>query len=468
MLHLLNSVEEASSAKDELTWKKVIDRMKEEHGEAAFNSWFRHMRLTGRKDGTLYVVVPSRFIREWVITNYYSKVRQALMEEDETIKIFDLRVQAPSANEQDTATSDGKETAVGLANAHNDNELGIQINHILDSRFTFDTFVTSESNMLAYAAAYNLAQGKSDLSAANSLYIHGTVGMGKTHLMQAISHYIACHYPNKQVLYLSAERFMHQYVVAVKHSKVVAFRDRLRAMDILLVDDIQFLCGKAAIQQEFAKTLNAFIEAGKTVVVAADRSPYELDIDQRTKSRLCGGMVVGISLPDLEMRMKIIQSKVSLIRKQIADDVLEFIATNVTSSVRELEASLHKIVAYAEISSSMISVGLAKTVLKDCLNAHECIATPDKILEAVAEFYGISRSDLCSKGRASNLVKARQVAALLCKKLTDLSLHAIGVTLGNRDHATIIYSIKTIEKHLLSDGKLAEDVGKINAMISRI
>ncbi len=440
-------------------WRRVLNRMREEHGEASFASWFQHMLFVERRGDTLCVVVPSRFIREWIITNYYSKIKQVLLHEDSSIRIFDIRVQAKTGDAASNAAD---------APAHNDNELSTQLSHILDTRFTFESFVTSPSNMLAYVAAQGVAAGQHISAASNSLYIHGAVGMGKTHLMQAISHYVATRCPDRRVLYLSAERFMHQYIVAVKHSKVVVFRDSLRSLDILLVDDIQFLCGKAATQQEFANTLNAFIEAGKTVVIAADRSPYGLDIDNRTKSRLCGGMVVDIKAPDLEMRLRIVQSKANVMKRNIPYDVLEFVATNVTASVRELEASLHKLVAFAEIAQQAISIDLAKNVLKDCLNAHEVMSSIDRIIETVVDFYGITRVELTSKSRTARFVRPRQVAALLCKKMTSRSLHEIGVHLGKRDHATVIYSIKSLEQKMMTDSSIAEEIDKISGSLARL
>ncbi|MBA8667498.1 chromosomal replication initiator protein DnaA [Holosporaceae bacterium 'Namur'] len=452
----------ASIAADhEELWVSVLENLKDEYGLATFNSWFTHLSFQEIKDGTLKITAPSKFIRECVINNYFRKIKQLVSELDPNIKIIDLRVKQnrpslvtkekkPSLNDNSVIRVEEYESSTLASN--------------LDRKLTFDNFVVGNSNKLAFMASKAVAEGKSN-NPTNVLYIHGAVGMGKTHLLQAIAEYIGNNQPNRNVAYLSAEKFMHQYILSLKNNSSLGFREHLRSLDILLIDDIQFICGKSSTQQEFANTFNALVESGRMVVISCDRSPYQLELDGRTKSRLAGGLSVEIKPADFALRYEILKTKANMLNLNLSKDILEFIAQSVTSSIRELEGALNNLSLYVNNFGMELNLRNTKEILKDCILAHEVSVTVDKIIEVVANFYGVTAKEIFSKSRESKYVLPRQVSAFISKQLTDKSLKDIGQALGKRDHATVIYSIKKLEERMANDKSVNEDITKIIDMI---
>lgn len=430
-------------------WASVMEKIRNDMGVSIFNTWFVNLRFKELKEDTITITAPSRFIREWVLINYYGKLKEYMLAENIDIRRIDLRV-GTSANINN----------IGLQNEQ-ESESQV-ITHSLDSRFTFDNFIIGEGNKMACAAAHAVAQqGSDNLVVRGVLYINGPVGMGKTHLLQAVAQYMSTNRRDQKVMYISAEKFMHKYIRAIKANDTYRFKEALRELDVLLFDDIQFICGKSGTQQEFANTLNALMEAGKIIIAASDRSPYDLQLDQRTTSRLAGGLVVEIKKPTAALRRDILRSKADQIKMAVKPEVLDFVANNVTSSIRELEAALNKIVTSARLLNHKIDLDLTKEVLKDCLIANEATISVERIIDVVANYYGVSQADLLSKNRAPKVSYPRQVVAFLAKKLTEKSLQDIGYKLGKRDHATVIYSVKKLEDKIAADSAVSTEMSKL-------
>lgn len=441
-------------------WTAVLDKIKEHMGVAVFNTWFNNLSFKELNGDTITISAPSRFIREWVLTNYYNKLKELASAEDPSIKRIDLKVvsQKPAYKPQSLsfASSDSSVDSYSVA-----------FSSIFDKRFTFENFVVDDTNKFAYAATKAIAEdGLSNTIVRSVLYITAPVGMGKTHLLQSIAQDMSLNSGETKFAYMSAEKFMHQYIKAVKANELYQFKESLRALDVLLFDDIQFICGKAGTQQEFANTLNAMIEAGKIIVASSDRSPYDLDLDARTTSRLTGGLVVEIKKPSIDLRKKILSSKIEKINASVPDDVVDFIANTVSSSVRELEAALNKVVASSSLIGHSIDITFTKEVLKECLLAHETSISIDKIVDVVSDFYNVSKSDIISKSRSGKVVYPRQMVSFLAKQLTDKSLKEIGNLIGKRDHATVIYSIKKLEDRIAIDSVAAMEVSKLKSLLS--
>lgn len=441
-------------------WTAVLDKIKEHMGVAVFNTWFNNLSFKEINGDTITISAPSRFIREWVLTNYYNKLKELASAEDPSIKRIDLKVvsQKVSYKPQSVSFSSSDSSVDSYSDA---------FSSMFDKRFTFENFVVDDTNKFAYAATKAIAEyGLSNTIVRSVLYITAPVGMGKTHLLQSIAQQMSLNSDQAKFAYMSAEKFMHQYIKAVKANELYQFKESLRALDVLLFDDIQFICGKAGTQQEFANTLNAMIEAGKIVVASSDRSPYDLDLDARTTSRLTGGLVVEIKKPSIDLRKKILASKIEKINAAIPDDVVDFIANSVSSSIRELEAALNKVVASSSLIGHSIDITFTKEVLKECLLAHETSISIDKIVEVVSDFYNISKADIISKSRSGKVVYPRQMVSFLAKQLTDKSLKEIGNLIGKRDHATVIYSIKKLEDRIAVDSVAAMEVSKLKSLLS--
>lgn len=439
-------------------WTAILDKIRNHMGLAVFNTWFANLSFKEIKDDTITITAPSRFIREWILTNYYSKLKEFASAETPCIKRIDLRVK--------TIRSPHKEAAI---NEQAQIEIQPTLTYSLDRRFIFENFVVGESNRFAYAAARAVAEEGIDNNLIKGvLYIHGSVGMGKTHLLQSIAQHLNLHKAEQKVMYISAEKFMHQYIKAVKTNDTYSFKESLRELDILLFDDIQFICGKSGTQQEFANTLNAMMESGKIVVTASDRSPYDLGLDQRTTSRLTGGLVTEIKKPNLELYSEILKFKATQFGVDVPVEVLSFIAKTISSSIRESEAALNKIIASASLLHHPIDLSLTKEVLKDCVLAHEASIPIERIIEVVSNYYGITQAELLSKTRTPKVVYPRQMAAFLAKQVTDKSLQEIGYKMGKRDHATIIYSVKKLEERMAKNSTTMMEANKLIDLLSSI
>lgn len=434
-------------------WKQVHKALRGEFGEAVFRSWLKPLTLQAYYHGTLEVSVPTRFMKDWIQTHYAKRILEMCSEKNEEIKRLEIVVvqsvipQEGEAGENKKANENNKQVSPEQ----------FEIASPLDQRFTFDSFVVGKPNALAHAAARRVVE-----SAAvpfNPLFIYGGVGLGKTHLMHAIAWAIGDQYPEKQVMYLSAEKFMYQFVKALRNNETMAFKEFFRSVDVLMIDDIQFIAGKESTQEEFFHTFNALVDQNKQIIISADKAPSDLTgLDERLRSRLAWGLVADIQPSTYELRLGIVQAKRDQIQANIPDSVLEFLALKVTSNIRELEGALNRIVAHADVSKSEITLESTQEVLQDLLRSHDRRITIDEIQRKVAEHYNIRLSDMHSARRARQVARPRQVAMYLAKQLTARSLPEIGRKFGGRDHTTVMHAVRKIEELTTDDASFAQDI----------
>jgi len=424
------------------------------------------MVLQEVRDAGIRIAVPTRFMRDWVANHYGSRLASIWNEENSAIRAVDVIV-APSLASNKTAPSvDGDDDervpseASVVAAEPEINDLSAP----LDPRFDFDSFVVGKPNELAYAAARRVAE--SEIAPFNPLFLYGGVGLGKTHLMHAIAWHIRQRNPKRRVMYLSAEKFMYQFIRALRHKDTVAFKDQFRSVDVLMIDDVQFISGKDSTQEEFFHTFNALVDQNRQVVISADKSPNDLEgIEDRMKSRLGWGLVADIHPTTYELRLGILQAKAERLGIPLPGKVLEFLAHKIASNVRELEGALNRIVAHGTLVGREIGLEMAQDVLHDLLRAHDRRVTIEEIQKRVAEHYNIRLSDMHSARRARAVARPRQVAMYLAKQLTARSLPEIGRKFGGRDHTTVMHAVRKIEELRGADPNFAEDVDLLRRML---
>ncbi len=463
-------------------WSRVRSRLRAELGEATFNSWFKTLSVHSAQRGRIVLQVPTRFVRSWIEAHYLARIRSHWQSEDAAIKRIDIELQPEWAPvESKTETREQRavpsrlvtppvrgDAAVPFGSAKS----GAQREEVgapLDPRYTFDNFVVGKSNELAHAAARRLAEA-ADVS-FNPLFLYGGVGLGKTHLMHAIAWDIRRRDPERTVLYLSAEKFMYQFVRALRFKDTMAFKQQFREVDVLMVDDIQFIAGKDSTQEEFFHTFNTLIDHNRQVIISADRSPTDLEgIEERIRSRLGWGLVADIHPTDYELRLGILQSKADALAARadapsVPQPVLEFLARRIVSNIRELEGALNRVVAYASFVGRPVSLEMAQDVLRDLLRASERRVTIDEIQRRVADYFNVRMGDMLSARRARAVARPRQIAMYLSKQLTTRSLPEIGRKFGGRDHTTVIHAVRKIEQLREEDAALDEDVDLLRRML---
>jgi len=336
----------------------------------------------------------------------------------------------------------------------------------LDQRFTFDNFIVGKSNELAYSASRAIAEYSEALPESNPLFLYGGVGLGKTHLMHAIAWHIKTYNPKRKVIYMSAEKFMYQFVKALRNKDVIAFKEHFRSVDVLMIDDIQFICGKENTQEEFFHTFNALIDNNRQMVISCDRSPSDLDkIEDRVKSRLGWGLVADVYSTTYELRLGILQSKLELVNKRAPQEVLEFLAAKITSNVRELEGALNKVIAHANFTKNNITLETTQEILRDLIRINGKTLSIEQIQKKVSDAYHINVSDMISANKSKLLVKPRQIAMYAAKLLTTSSLVEISKKFGKKDHTTVIHAIKKIEE-LCNDNPAFQN--EINILIKSL
>jgi chromosomal replication initiator protein len=452
-------------------WIGVQRRLKTDLGASVAKSWISPLSANRLENGVLYLHAPSLFLRDWVQNNYADRILHCSRQENKSIKEIDIsvpEVSVDSAAGKDGA-SGGKIVPFGAATLPGekvklDDTQDISIP--LDPRQTFENFVVGKPNELAYAAAVRIAE--SDKVAFNPLFLYGPVGLGKTHLMNAIAWSIKSRSPNRDIAYLSAEKFMYQFVRAVRFKDTMAFKEQFRSFDVLMIDDIQFICGKESTQEEFFHTFNALVDNKRQVIVSADKSPSDLDgMEERLKSRLGWGLVADIHPTTYELRIGILQSKAAMCVVKIPDRVLEFVAHKITSNVRELEGALNRIVANAMFVGREVTIDSAKEVLADLLRINERKISIDEIQKKVASHYAIRLGDMSSTRRVRQVAMPRQVAMYLAKKMTTMSLPEIGKNFGGRDHTTVLHAIRKIEELIARDANIAEDVALLMKILEK-
>ena len=435
-------------------WKKVHGDMRSEFGEAIFRSWLKPLTLQAFYHGTMEVSVPTRFMRDWIQNHYADRILAMCSEAHGEIKRLQIVVvQNAIVNDLPAKTA---ESVPSKANQNIQNDLS-EISSPLDERFTFESFVVGKPNALAHAAARRVVESMA--IPFNPLFIYGGVGLGKTHLMHAIAHALKETWPEKTVMYLSAEKFMYQFVKALRSDSTMNFKELFRSVDVLMIDDIQFIAGKESTQEEFFHTFNALVDQNKQIIISADKAPGDLTgLDERLRSRLAWGLVADIHPTTYDLRLGILQSKREQLGADVPDSVLEFLALKVTSNVRELEGALNRIVAHADVAKTPITLESTQDVLQDLLRAHDRRITIDEIQRKVAEHYNLRMTDMHSARRARNVARPRQVAMYLAKQLTARSLPEIGRKFGGRDHTTVMHAVRKVEELIEEDAQIAQDV----------
>jgi chromosomal replication initiator protein len=460
-------------------WVRVKSRLRAELGEDVFASWFRGVELDGVDDAIVHLSVATRFLRNWLRSHYYDFVLQLARAEWPTVERVEFKVRQPhfgieapkDAARQRLAPAPIAAEAVPLPLPLRTGYGGFE-GSPLDPRLTFATFVTGASNRLAEAAAHEVAGAfSSPQQLFNPLFVHGNVGLGKTHLLHAISWDVKQRRPEAEVLYLTAERFMSGFVQALRARDALAFKDKLRKIDILLIDDMEFLQGPT-IQQEFCHTLNSLIDGGRQVVVAADRAPTQLEkLDMRMRSRLGGGLVVEIGGMDYELRYKILAKRAAEACAEtkgleISDTVLAFLAERLTESGRELEGAIHRLRASYQLTDEPVTIEVAEQTVRDLMRGAEPRRVRiDDILRTVSKHYGVNRGDLLSGRRNRSIVRPRQIGMYLAKLLTSRSLPEIGRRFGNRDHTTVLHAIRKIEQLMSDDNQLREEIELLKRLL---
>ena len=446
------------------SWTRVRRRLRSEYGEVAFENWLNRLDLANLSGDCLVLSAPSRFMRDWVAPRYGDRIRALWRLEDPSVKNVDIVVrEAEAPNFRASGPTDAVMPVNSIpAGRSVDEEV---VDALLDPKLTFDNFVVGKPNEFAHAAARRVSE--SDDASFNPLFIYGGVGLGKTHLMQGIAWRLRQRQPQKQVMYLSAEKFMYRFVRALRFKNIMGFKELFRSVDVLMVDDVQFMDGKDATQEEFFHTFNALVEQGRQIVVSGDRSPSDLEgMEERMRSRLGCGLVAEVHSTSYELRLGILQAKAEeLLEASVPDKVLEFLAHKITANVRELEGALNRVVAHATLVGRPISLETAQEVLHDLLRAHERRVTIEDIQKRVSDYYNIRVAEMSSARRAQMVARPRQVAMYLAKQLTSRSLPEIGRKFGNRDHTTVMHAIKKVEQLSHSDPSFGEDVELLRRML---
>ena len=448
---------------EKLDWNLIQNEMKRNLGSEVYESWLKKIDFIEEFNSYILISVPTRFIRDWITSRYLDQILKIV----KTFKKNLIRIEFKIV-ENNTSSKNRDVNDIQIKKSENISFLKdsfLQYNRV-DHNKRFENFITGSSNKLAYEASLKVTE---NVSQYNPLYIYGGVGMGKTHLLNAVGFELK---KKKKVMFIPAERFMYQFIKSIKANDMVKFKEYFRNTDILLIDDIQFMNGKEAMQEEFFHTFNALLEKGGQIILSADRPPNKLPrIQERIKSRFSGGLVVDIQKPDLELRKNIIEKKISELNKLYADkveisqEIKDFISLEISNSIRELVGAVNRIISFSRIYNKLPNLAETKIVLKDLLNINENKVTIDLIQTLVCRFFKISKNEMLSSRRSRYLVRPRQTAIYLTKILTPKSLPEIGREFSNRDHTTIIHSVKTIEKLKENDKDMAENIDKLKNQI---
>ncbi|MDV7340753.1 chromosomal replication initiator protein DnaA [Terasakiella sp. A23] len=459
-------------------WAQVCSHMRDEIGDAAFDSWFKPMSVRSVDAGVATISVPTRFMRDWVANNYLEQIRGLWCAINKQIINVEISVgnahgggilsQASSnAQKQQVAPTAAPEAApVAQVKAPQVNPAE-QLGAPLDPRYTFDGFVVGKPNEFAHAAAKRVAEA--DVPPFNPLFMYGGVGLGKTHLMHAIAHHMREVHPNRTVVYLSAEKFMYRFIRALREQKTVDFKEQFRSVDMLLIDDVQFIAGKDSTQEELFHTFNALVDQGRQIVLSADKSPSDIEgLEDRLKSRLNHGLVADLHATTYELRLGILLSKAEQLGVELPTKVTEFLAHKIASNVRELEGALNRVVAHSQLVGRPITLETSQEVLHDLLRANDRRVTIEEIQKKVAEHFNIRVADMHSARRARSVARPRQIAMFLSKQLTSRSLPEIGRKFGGRDHTTVMHAVKKVGELTLHDQDFAEDVELLRRMLGGV
>jgi chromosomal replication initiator protein len=479
-------------------WARIRARLQAEVGEVEYRTWLRQMTLAGLDGDEITVTLPTRFLRDWVSTRYGDRLSALWQAENPAVRRVDIRVgsagssapalteslaapRGPAASLSDERPShaDAGQPAAAITQAAPNGQVAAasawaddrveprsDLAAPLDPRFTFEGFVVGKPNEFAYACARRVAERPSS-PGFNPLFLYGGVGLGKTHLMHAIAWELTDRTTNPvSVAYMSAEKFMYRFIAAIRSQSTMEFKENLRSVDVLMIDDLQFLIGKDNTQEEFFHTFNYLVEQGKQIVVSADKSPSDLNgLEHRLRTRLGCGMVADLHSTTYELRLSILEAKAARAGVEVPVKILEFLAHKITSNVRELEGALNRLVAHANLFGRPVTLETTHEVLHDILKAHDRRVTIEEIQKKVAEHYSIRLTDMSSARRARAVARPRQVAMFLAKQLTSRSLPEIGRKFGNRDHTTVMHAVSRVTELMERDGTFAEDVELLRRLL---
>ena len=461
----------------ESEWIRVLSHMKSEIGDDAFRNWLRPMTLERVDDGHATLAAPTRFLRDWVATHYVDRILALWRAENGRMTRVSIVVGMPHPYRSDHHRPDDPEEAEVIPLPPLPAEPVAPIDIVddkaqylaLDQRFVFENFVVGKPNELAHAAARRVAEAcvsPTHTVPFNPLFLYGGVGLGKTHLMHAVAWHVRRYGCSRKIIYLSAEKFMYQFIRALRFKSTMDFKEQFRSVDLLMIDDVQFISGKESTQEEFFHTFNALVDENRQIVISADKSPSDLEgMEERMRSRLGWGLVADLHPTTYELRLGILQSKAEQNGICIPQKVMEFLAHKITSNVRELEGALNRIAAHVQLVGRDITLESAQEVLHDLLRSHERRVTIDEIQRRVAEHFNIRLGEMTSDRRARAIARPRQVAMYLAKQLTTRSLPEIGRKFGGRDHTTVMHAVRKIEELKGTDPALAEDVELLRRML---
>jgi chromosomal replication initiator protein len=465
---------------DNVAWSRVKRRLRIEFGEDVYSSWFARLQFDERNENVAKLSVPTRFLKSWIESHYLDRVTILFSEEYGSALRLNLSIRSATPNREPSASevtakagqpgSSSSVTSgsrvVPFPSTRDDDETS---GNPLDPRLTFETYLTGRTNALAQAAAEKVSRNGTGPALYNPLFLHAGVGLGKTHLLQAIGN--EARRAGQRVVYLTAERFMYGFVAALKAQSALAFKDRLRTLDLLIIDDVQFLQGKS-ISQEFGHTVNSLIDAGKQIVVAADRPPSELEAqDERVRSRLAGGLVVEVGALDEELRARILSARIAAVRSahptfQITEAVIAYVARVVATNGRDLDGAVNRLLAHSTLTGSALTIETAEVAIRDLVrNRDPKRVKIEDIQKLVASRYNVSRADILSERRTAAVVRPRQIAMYLAKSLTLRSLPEIGRRFGGRDHTTVLHAVRKIEASISNDLSLSEEIELLKRML---
>ena len=447
--------EKSTSQLQETIWSKVKIKLQETYGEEEYSNWLKLLSLHSVRNNIVIFNAATKFMCDWINSHYGKKILSLWREFDKLITDISIVV---CENKISTETTTNKELQKDNSELNKNTKSDLYNN--LDPRFTFKNFIVGKTNELAYSACRRIAESTNiPTTGFNPLFLYGGVGLGKTHLMHAIAWEKKKINPDLKILYLSAEKFMYEFIKALRFKNTIAFKDQFRSVDVLMIDDVQFIIGKESTQEEFFHTFNALVDQNRQIVVSADKSPSDLEgLEERLRSRLGWGLVADIHPTTYELRLSIIEAKLEKYNINLSKDVAEFLAHKITSSVRELEGALTRLTAHVTLVGREVDIEIAQDLLQDLLRASDRRTTIDQIQKKVSEHFNLKISDMHSARRSRIIARPRQIAMYLSKNLTTRSLPEIGRKFGGRDHTTVIHAIKKVEELKKNDSNLSEDI----------
>lgn len=449
------------------SWDRICKKFQFSHGQGIFTSWIKPLSIRSFDKGFVTIAAPTRFIKDWVTNNFSGTLEEYLKEEFEEFKGFAIEIKSS----QFTKTEDH---ISAVKNDAEDNKETVRPSYgfesVTDEKFCFKNFIHNETNQFAF----NACKAISDINDKNyglfkSLYVYGSHGNGKTHLLQSIANSINDNdQDNRTAIYLSAEKFMYGFMKSLQERNIISFKEYIRSADVLLMDDIQFICGKQNIQEEFLHSFNAIVESGNSVILSSDRLPEKLkDIDDRLKARICSGITADIKKPDFSLRLAFLKDTAKKLKVEIDDQILSYIAKEITSSIREVEGALNRILAKSSLSGSDITMENVIAWIGDMIVANTSEITIDKIKKTVCENFGLGMKEIDAKTKSREIARPRQIAMYLSKKLTTKSLPEIGRNFGGKDHATVVHSIKAVEKLIVKNSEINSIISELKSSLQQ-